>query len=45
LTAAHSGGQGLVSQRIDASHDALRGVEEGLQGGSGKQGPVQAGEP
>jgi hypothetical protein len=33
-----------VGERVDSSHDALGGTEEGLDGGFGEQRPVEAGE-
>lgn len=37
-------GQGVVSEGIDSAHDTLGGIEEGLVGGGGEEGSVEAGD-
>ena len=38
------GGQGVVGERVDLAHEAGGGGEEGLDGGLGEQGTIEAGE-
>ena len=38
------GGQSVVGEGVDSAHDSLGGLEEGLVGGGGEEGPFEAGD-